>query len=467
MSLDAETYDLSCLTELACVLTVETHFLLSRIFGMSVEIFINFTMDPIRNYVGWASSRCAIRSADGAAKTVRLANQNIAQGGQLVFLSAADAQPASDLQVNVPAEGISEFYIAGSFDQNTGQGFPSIDDGDAAIEVFDTSNNNSIHTERLMVRVRKNANELTPDERDRFLTAIVTLNQNGNFVDFQNMHVNDTSMEVHGRSCFLPWHRFYLLDLERKLQRIDPSVSLPYWRFDQPSPNVFTSDFMGVPDATGLVQFSSTNPLVNWRLTVFGEGSGRIRRNPQFDTANDPANIENDEADTFALGTTGTGPDQRTNFENFERMEGDPHGTAHVSFQGQIAEIGRAPADPLFFMLHCNVDRLWAKWQWLRGLYDPNNVSAYYKQGSGPINSDTMRLGADRIGNYSRDTLWPWNGRQGDPRPRTAPGTYFPDSFIAAPDRYPDIQSAMDFQGQLDLSRNLGFAYDDVPYDHV
>jgi len=217
---------------------------------MSVEFCINCTVDPVRNYVGWTPSRCAIRSLDGLAKTVRLAKQNPAQGGQLVFLAARGSQPAGDLQVDVPAAGIAEFYIAGSFDQNTGQGFPSIADGDAAIEVFDTSNNASIHTERLMVRVRKNANDLTPDERDRFLTALVTLNQNGDFVDFQNMHVNDTRMEVHGRSCFLPWHRFYLLDLERKLQRIDPSVSLPYWRFDLASPNIFTLDFMGVPDAT-------------------------------------------------------------------------------------------------------------------------------------------------------------------------------------------------------------------------
>ena len=30
---------------------------------------------------------------------------------------------------------------------------------------------------------------------------------------------------------------------------IDPSVALPYWRFDQSAPNVFTRDFMGESDA--------------------------------------------------------------------------------------------------------------------------------------------------------------------------------------------------------------------------
>ncbi|OWK25570.1 hypothetical protein AJ87_08815 [Rhizobium yanglingense] len=41
------------------------------------------------------------------------------------------------------------------------------------------------------------------------------------------------------RTWIPPWHRAYLLDFERALQGIDAEVSLPYWRFDQASPNVF------------------------------------------------------------------------------------------------------------------------------------------------------------------------------------------------------------------------------------
>lgn len=432
---------------------------------MSVEIFVNFTRNPVRNYVTWSPARCAIRSTDGVARTVTLTNGNPAAGGQVVFMTSADTASAATLQVNVPATGFGEFYVAGRFDQTTGQAFSSTSDGDASIQVSDATGT-SLATQPLMVRVRKDAATLTNGERDRFLSALVSLNQRGDFVDFQNIHTNDTSLEIHGRSCFLPWHRLYLLDLERKLQAIDPSVALPYWRFDEPAPPVFTRDFMGVPDASGLVQFSSSNPMVNWRLTVFGEGSGRIRRIPQFNTATEPSLVENDEAATINLGTAGISGQQQTNFENFERMEGDPHGSAHVSFDGQISDIGRAPSDPLFFMLHANVDRLWAKWQWLRDRSDPASNAVYYKRGMGPINPDPARAGADRIGNYIEDTLWPWNGRLGDPRPRTAPGTYFPASpFLGVPDRYPTIRSAIDYQGQIDISDNLGFCYDDVPFD--
>ena len=45
-------------------------------------------------------------------------------------------------------------------------------------------------------------------------------------------------------------------------------------------------------------------------------------------------------------------------------------GVSLTSFGGSISSIGSAARDPLFFLLHCNVDRLWAKWQWLNQRYD-------------------------------------------------------------------------------------------------
>ena len=440
---------------------------------MSIELFVNATRNPVRNYVGLSPARCVLLVRDEPARRVTLRSAPTPQGGEVVLRETAGASPSDTLALDLPATGGVAFFVAGKFDDATGQAFSSTNDGDAGIEVIDDTTGSSLLVQRLMVRVRKNANNLSDGERDRFLSALVTLNQRGDFVDFQNMHTSDTSREIHGRSCFLPWHRIYLLDLERKLQDIDPSVTLPFWRFDEMAPGLFTEDFIGVPDASGLVQFSNTNPLINWRVTVFGVGSGRIRRayapkidGTAFDPATESAQIQNDQTATLNLGTTGAGTAVRTNFENFERMEGDPHGSAHSSFVGHLADIGRAPADPLFFMLHGNVDRLWALWQWTRDRFDPALTETYYKQGAGPVNPDQARLHADRIGNFINDTLWPWNGIVGAPRPRTAPGTYFPESpFLRVPDRYPDIRSSLDYHGQIDLDRVLGFDYVDVPYE--
>ena len=115
----------------------------------------------------------------------------------------------------------------------------------------------------VMVRIRKNANTLTTDERDRFVSALAKLNNQGlgRFTDFRDMHVAVTLAQAHGAPGFLPWHRAYLLDLERELQVIDASVALPYWRFDRPAPNIFTRDFLGVFGCNRHRPIQATNPL--------------------------------------------------------------------------------------------------------------------------------------------------------------------------------------------------------------
>jgi Common central domain of tyrosinase. len=101
------------------------------------------------------------------------------------------------------------------------------------------------------------------------------------------MHTNAGSPQAHGAPGSLPWHRAYLLDLERELQALDPSVALPYWRFDQPAPNLFTRDFIGVSDQFGTVTFSPNNPLQFWVT----DGVPGITRRPFFNPVNDSANV--------------------------------------------------------------------------------------------------------------------------------------------------------------------------------
>ena len=435
---------------------------------MSLQILINNSSDPRAAYIGWAPKPCRITSTDTVNRTVVLRNRNpgtrnLGTGGQVVFMTSVTGPPQDELPLTVPANSSNvSFFIAGKFDRTTGRGFPSTNDRDAEISIINSSTSAEIGTKALMVRVRKNANSLSAGERDRFLSALVRLNNQPKFLDFQNMHTTAASAEIHKRACFLPWHRGYLLDLERRLQVIDASVALPYWKFDAPAPNVFTRDFMGIPDGTGLVDFTNTNPLISWTLRIFGEGNGRIRRIPSFNTSTQKASeVQNSENATLALGSGRRGI--YSDFRN--NMEADPHGAAHRSFEGQIGAIGRAPADPLFFMLHTNIDRLWAKWQWITSgnRYDPADSNAYNRQGSG-----NPRLGShEGIGNYTLDTMWPWNGELGRPRPPVAPGGPYPASplTVSAPGDTPQVRSMIDFQGQRTRASELGFAYDDVPFD--
>jgi tyrosinase len=295
-----------------------------------------------------------------------------------------------------------------------------------------------------MVRIRKNANALTPAERDRFVSAFAQLNNQGagRFADFRNMHTDVSSPQAHGAPGFLPWHRAYLLDLERELQAIDPSVALPYWRFDQAAPNLFTTDFFGVSNAAGNVQFSNTNPLQFWTT----DGVQGIVRGPRnnWNPATQPGPTVITEAQTLALGAQ---------YPAFRDMEGNPHGTAHTRWDGFIRQIGTAAKDPLFFLLHCNVDRLWAKWQRQNVRFDPAQAASYDSNPGNPIGHNLV------------DTMWPWNGITGPPRPPTAPGGAMSSSAcVSAPGASPQVQSSLDYQGSISATSRLGFDYDDVRF---
>jgi tyrosinase len=371
---------------------------------------------------------------------VQISGRSAASGGAVVFRRNTTGLFANTLTVPVPINGSSvPFFVAGKF------GRPSVNNGDVTIEARTGSPLSSpIGSVRVMVRVRKNANTLTPGERDRFVAAFAQLNNQGagRFADFRNMHTLVSKPQAHGAAGFLPWHRAYLLDLERELQAIDPSVSLPYWRFDQPAPNIFTREFLGVSDPIGTVQFSATNPLQFWKT----DGVQGINRRPlnNWNTTTQAAPGAFTEAQTLALGTQ---------YPGFRTMEFNPHGTAHTVWGGSISSIPTAAKDPLFFLLHCNVDRLWAKWQRQNGRFDPAQAASYDSNPGNPI------------GHNLPDTMWPWNGITGGTRPPTAPGGAMASSLcVSAPGPQPRVRDGLDYQGSVNAVSRLGFDYDDVKF---
>jgi tyrosinase len=416
---------------------------------MNVELQINNSVAPQALFVSWAPSPCRIRVTNPAGTilpivNVRLTGVSAAGGGAVVFRAGAAGAFSNSLNLAVPRNGTSvSFFVAGRFGQ------PSTNNGDVRIEaraalIPGLPPATLVGSARVMVRVRKNANTLTPAERDRFVRAFAQLNISGRFADFRNMHTNVSSPQAHGAPGFLPWHRAYLLDLEREIQSIDQSVAMPYWRFDQPAPNIFTLDYLGVSNALGTVQFSATNPMQFWTT----DGVQGINRRPLFNTTVAPPGLRT-EAQTLALGNPGA------LYRTFRSLEGNPHGSAHVSFGGSISSIPTAAKDPLFFLLHCNVDRLWAKWQRLNGRFDPALAASY----------DSNLPAGNPIGHNLSDTMWPWNGITGPPRPPTAPGGGLaPSLCVPAPGPQPRVRSSLDYQGSVNALAREGFDYDDVQF---
>jgi len=445
---------------------------------MRIEITIDGADAAGANYIGWAPVHSSMRlvEADEGTKFVNvlLQNQTPDQGGQVVFSCAFAGDPERDARTNrivalrrhdrlhlrLPANGNAVgFFIAGQF------GRPSTKDKDAVIEVVEANTGAVLAAKALMVRIRKNADNLTADERDRFLSALAVLNGGGRgkFSAFRDVHRDNTSDEAHTYPAFPHWHRSYLLDLERELQQIDPTVALPYWKFDEPAENVFRLNFMGVadlsipphpdeqpppdkPPVNPAVRFGPLNPLQSWNT----DGKLGIDRSPNFDPINTaPFGVSNNEEETLLLGGL-----KNLYAPLLKTMELDPHGAAHVSFAvGYIRDIDTAARDPLFFMLHANVDRLWAKWQWFYWRFSTEDPAAYHPR-------------PNRIGHYLKDTMWPWNQVTTRPRPVTAPGgTLAASPTVNAPGPMPTVGDMMDYQGVIDPGNRLGFDYDDVPFE--
>jgi tyrosinase len=410
---------------------------------MTVDLVLPGADASGRVFLTWTPVQAQARLLDPTGTAaVQITLRSVGPGGRLRFATTRTHLGTPTLSLSLPVSGAPvRFFVAGEF------GRPSIALGDAVIEARGAGSLGVLGTRPVTVRVRKNAQRLSAAERDRFLAALATLNGGGSgrFRDFRDMHVAVADREEHGNVGFLPWHRAYMLDLERELQAIDPSVTLPYWRFDQPAPNVFTRQFMGVPDSVGRVQFTAGHPLGTWRT----DGALGIVRRPSFAPDRAPAGLRN-EAQTIALG--GLAPN--ASYASFDAMEFNPHGLAHTSFvSGYIRSVPTAARDPLFFMLHANVDRLWAKWQWFQRRTNPADPRAF------------APAVPNRIGHRLADTMWPWNGVTVPPRPPTAPGGPFARSpSTTAPGNTPTVRAMLDYQAVAG-GAPLGYSYDDVPFE--
>jgi len=196
--------------------------------------------------------------------------------------------------------------------------------------------------------------------------------------------------------AFLPWHRYLIRQFELDLQIIDPSVSLPYWdwttdRSKDPSvaASPWTQDFMGGngdPNENNHVTagaFAGANG--NWTLTLFDDGEPQdplLRRDfgtfqgaeelPAADEVRDclgerPYYVAPWRAamDLMKIGDNPTKPSFCNRLEGWYG-KGSIHNRVHLWVSG--ASKGSmwwmsSPNDPVFFLHHCNVDRLWAQWQ--------------------------------------------------------------------------------------------------------
>lgn len=445
-----------------------------------VAVDVSQTRTSVDDYLTWSPTRVDL-SLTGASGTgtlgVTVRNMTPVTGGRLAFapLSAINASgPQSTagtatLNVSLPRDGSPvTIWVAGDCRISTPAPSgtctgASQRDKDAVLEVVETSSGRVLGRKGLMVRIRKDAETLTDHERDRFLDAVAKLNNTlDNYQIYQEYHRAATAY-AHNAAGFLPWHRTFVLQLERELQALAPAVALPYWKFDESASAVFDSAFMGAITGGTNPGFEPGNPLSNWSVTTTGGNtSTAISRNPDFDAGQAPSGLR-DESTTLSLGDPPSGSSGPSTFADFRDMENDPHDEAHVEGGGSgwLTSTSTAVLDPIFFMVHSNVDRLWAKWQFMDDHYDPTSSNSYAPQGS-------YSGSAPALGNRSEDSMWPWDEDTGGDRFLLNPpsGSDFPQTIgrTLSPPLEPSPADVVPYDANDVQPSGLGFGYDDVPF---
>ncbi len=180
--------------------------------------------------------------------------------------------------------------------------------------------------------IRKDQRILTSDEQNRFLNAFIQINTMNALGPLVDIHANAIH-QMHGNPRFLPWHRIYLVRMEELLMMVDPTVCIPYWKSSEEQ--VFPSWLLG---------FTPTVNLLSGPHTV---------------TRSNPMGMFNALPDTTAVA----GAMANGTFNTFAQALEGIHNSGHGWVGGSMGSIPFAPCDPIFWMHHCEIDRIWAEWQ--------------------------------------------------------------------------------------------------------
>jgi len=199
------------------------------------------------------------------------------------------------------------------------------------------------------LRRRKNFSKLTPNDPDiqLYKKAVQVMKARPasdpkSWAAQANIHLNFCP---HGNWFFLPWHRAYLKYFEAVCREAcgDSSFNLPYWNW---------TDYTQIPAAF----WDINSPLYDKTRKI---------------TQNDNARAESigPLVITRVLG--------QTSFEDFASyradsprdringgqglLEATPHNHIHMFIRGNMGT-ALSPLDPIFWLHHANIDRIWATW---------------------------------------------------------------------------------------------------------
>ncbi|PVH91111.1 Di-copper centre-containing protein [Periconia macrospinosa] len=194
------------------------------------------------------------------------------------------------------------------------------------------------------------------------------------FDEFQKIHVLHAPL-IHGVGAFLPYHRYYVQAHETALRtECSYAGAQPYWDEPRDAGN-FSKSILLDPetgfggDGVGPNNCIADGPFKDYMNSV---GPG--------ESITDHC-IDRQINDCWSEGAAQKNVDACMKITTFESawncLEGMPHRSGHRGINGQMMDVFSSPGDPLFYMHHAYLDKLW--WQW-----QSKNLSSRLNEVTGP-----------------------------------------------------------------------------------
>ena len=155
--------------------------------------------------------------------------------------------------------------------------------------------------------------------------------------------IDPSDPEHYQQWWFLPWHRLFLHEFEGVIREVlhDEDFTLPYWNpvtgnpADLVVPAVFRQPGTTLYDGTRWPWVNGGEPLDTlWKGWL------------SLDCLNEKFYIDS------PTGNLGFNP----------RLDQNPHFFTHIALGGDMADFATVGSDPLFYLHHCNLDRIWESW---------------------------------------------------------------------------------------------------------
>ncbi|GKZ31311.1 hypothetical protein AbraIFM66950_011705 [Aspergillus brasiliensis] len=273
-------------------------------------------------------------------------------------------------------------------------------------------------------QVRREWRSLTLTERKEFTDAIVCLQSlptnisaeeketfqgvQTRYDEFVATHINLTA-HIHVTADFLAWHRFFIHAFENALRvECNYTGTLPYWEWGYDAENIQDSVlFNGDPYSMGTNGVDLNLTSIYWdsvNITIpGGTGGGCVYGGPfsnytvhmgpisapgeqpvQYNLEYNPRCLSrnlNPEVSQISVSFRNT-TKLILSYDTIDWFQGvmqgdkrftDPtapytygvHGGGHLAVGSVLADIDTSPAEPMFWLHHAQIDRVWTIWQGL------------------------------------------------------------------------------------------------------